>query len=232
MPKNKRSRLQSTRNKENGASSKQRQLTGSDIPLRRLFLHINELPLYLFIDCIVDKRYWALVINGTFTEEEVIAAWEVIVDQYNAALGDSEGKLYLFLYKLIALKEIDIQMIYQAVNILRIVYNKPFADRLNKLLGTSFKFNPDDGEEYLKLLTRCLNRTKGLQLDLDRRKMEFEAIKKRHEGERVEPTREYFQTVLINLSDFAKYPVDDKIKTFEFCERFRRLTKYLEKERK
>jgi len=177
----------------------------------------------------VDKRYSVLVIEGSFTPEEIMEAWFLIVDQYNAAVGDAEGKLYLSLYKQIALKEIDIKMIHDSIDVLSIVYARSFADKLNELLGTTFKFDPSDKEAYMKLLKRCHSRSKGLQIDLDRRKLEFEAIQKRHSGERVDPTREYFQSILINLSDYAKFQVDDKIKTFEFCERLRRLSKYLEK---
>lgn len=187
----------------------------------------------------VDKRYSALVIEGSFTAAELQSAWFVIVDQYNAAIGDHEGKLFLSLYKAIALKETDLKTIEllagaDPLGILRITYVEDMAKELNTLLGTKFVFDPSDAEKYLALLDRCVRRAKGLQLDLDRRKMEFESIqaKKKVKGKVVEVSREYFQTILINLSDYAKYTIDDKVTTFEFCERVRRLSTYLDKAKK
>jgi hypothetical protein len=233
MPKSKQKRKGNrslfTKNKENGGTSTHLKPIASTSPLRRLYQHINDLPLYLFVDCIVDKRYPVLVIHGTFTQEEILNAWYLIVDQYNAALGDSENKLSLSLYKIILTKETDYEQILCAINVLSSIYDQYFANALNKLLGTQFKFDPSDADAYLDMLKRCKNRAKGIKLELDRRKLEFEAIQQRQEGEKTEPTREYFQTILINLSDYAKYQIDDKIKVFEFCERVKRLAKYLEK---
>ncbi|HEY4112187.1 hypothetical protein [Puia sp.] len=228
MQKKKGRQLRYIKSKANGTTSTPLPPSDKAFLSRRLFRHINELPLYIFIDCLIDRRLSGLVISGVFTEEELAAAWFILVDQYNAAMGDTDGRLYLSLYKTIVLKEIDIKMIHDIVGVLNIVYDADLAQKLNSLIGASFKFNPLDVEGYKKMLQRCLNRSKGLQLDLDRRRLEFDTLKAKNQGEKIEPTREYFQTVLINLSDYAKYPVDDKITTFEYCERIRRLTKYLE----
>jgi hypothetical protein len=167
--------------------------------------------------------FWSL--HGEFSETEIVNTWFLIVDQYNAAVGESESRLALSLKKQILIKEIDIKMIKDAVAVLESIYDPYFANVINKGLGTAFTFDPENAETYLATLKKCKGRTKGFQLDLDRRKLEYAAIEARHKGDNVEPTREYFQSMLINLSDYAKYPIDDKIKTFEFCERVKRLAK-------
>lgn len=215
---------------ENTDSSKPPLPTPTTATSRSIYRNIAELPLYLFIDAEIDGKLHSLVIEGPYTEIEIQNTWYKILDQFNAAMGDHESRLYLSLFKQIALKQIDIEAIEEIVHILKTIgYSDRMGKLLNNMLMANIVFTPDNPEQYQTQLQRCLGMKAGLKLSLDLKTLEFNAIKKRNKGKTVTPSREYFSSVLINLSDHAKYLVDDKITVFEYCERLRRLTKFLDK---
>lgn len=118
------------------------------------------------------------------------------------------------------------------IEILQEVYYPDFAQQLNQLLKTNFPFDPENPEQYQGFLKNCLNRSKGLKIDFDLKTIRFQAIKEKMNsrgGEKV--TRQYFQSILITISDFVQYPVTDNITVFEYCDRIRRLNEYREKQK-
>jgi hypothetical protein len=108
------------------------------------------------------------------------------------------------------------------------VYYVEFANRLNKLLTTNFKFDHTKPVLYFNELTRCINRSKGIKIDLDLKLKQFEVIQiqRKEQGDGKKPTREYYQAILITLSDHAKYQIQDSITVYEFSERMRRFDAY------
>lgn len=190
---------------------------------------IATLPLSRYIDVAVDGNYSALIISGFPSQLELQLAWSKIQQEDADAAGDHEHKLYISLFTDINAIKIKLIEVRELVKNMVNVYHHSFADRLNNLLLTNFKFNPEKPEEYFKLLQGCLNRAKGWQLDLELKEIHFKAIQEKNETKGVKLTREYFQSILITISDHAKYPlISDNITVFEFRERIKRYNHHCE----
>lgn len=203
-------------------------LTDTDPPSAKWYQHITELPLNKFIDCSVDDNVYALVISGHPTEIDLYKAWAQIQQEYADVMGDNEHRMYVTLYRDIKALELTLKLIHYLVDQLKEVYYVEFANRLNSLLNTTFRFDYTQPEKYFNELTRCINRSKGLKIDLSLKVAQFEAIRNKNKVKNSKPTREYFQSIIITLSDHAKYPVQETITVYEFSERMRRFVKYCE----
>jgi hypothetical protein len=193
----------------------------------RLYRSIAQLPLNKFIDVVVDSNLYALVISGSPSVVDLEQAWAEVKGEYLDAVGDHESKLYWSLFREINILTITLNQIKLLVEMLEQVYYPPFAEKLNRLLHTAFAFDPNNEEEYIRLLKGCINRSKAYKIDLDLKTIHMQSIdEKRQSGGSY--SREYFQSVLITISDHAKYPVSDTISVYEFCERMRRYNHYCE----
>jgi hypothetical protein len=193
----------------------------------KYYSSIAELPLRNFINVLVDDNIYALLIDGEADLITLQEAWSEILQEYQQSIGDSEHQMYTLLYKELKLLEIDYTIVTELVPVLQLVYRQKFADELNKILETSFEFDWDNQEKYQQELQRCLNRNKAIKIQLELKRKEFEEIEKKNKYEHKKPSREYFLSVLINLSNYAKYQITDQITTFEFCQRVKQLNQYL-----
>lgn len=199
-----------------------------DSSLLKLYRSISELPLCRFIDCAVDNNLYALVITGKPDENELLALWDKIKIEYADAMKDNEYKLYTNLRNELSRLEITYSQLQKAIEELRKTYCSQFADKVNIWLRTSFKFDtrfPDDYENDLK---RANNRSKGIKLEVDLKKLNIAGLEKKFADKEGKATRESFMNILFSLSDHVKYQLTENITVYEFCERVHRLNKYIE----
>lgn len=199
-----------------------------------VFQSISELPLYLFIDAIADDKISGIIKSGYPAPEQLEAAWQEILLQYNEAMGDGESRLFFSLHKQILQKEITLRQVRLALEML----TEPerltpkgilkFQDFLNGIFFSTVQIDPEDPDDYQDKLQVWKNQSASIMLAIDLKRIEYDAIKNKKKSEGQKPDRAYFQTILLNLSDYVKYEVDDKISVFEFCERIRRLNNFLE----
>ncbi len=197
-------------------------------PSAILYRNIVDLPLYLFIDAMVDDKIHSLVISGHPSEHELMEAWGEIVVQYNEAMGSADARMHFSLYKQILQKKIELKQVIEAVNILRIEYVPKILNFLNGLFYVNVTLDPADREAYENKLVSFLNRSRGIVLAIDMKTLQLDAIEKKNSGNAKKPDRKYFQSWLLNLSDHAKYEITDNILTFQFTERVRRYNSYVE----
>ena len=193
-----------------------------------MYQSIHKLPLHKFIDCIVDNNLHSLVISGKPAEQQLQDTWNGILSEYSEAIGNHEYKLYIGLYKEITILKLTYDQINNAVSLLQVTYSEYLCKQLNKLLKTDFRLNWKDQASYQEQLLKCIRRSKAIKIQLDLKIMQFEAIQKKHESKGEPRGREYFVSVLISLSDHAKYPIHDTITVGEYCERLKRFNAYLE----
>lgn len=199
-----------------------------ECPPSIIYRDINSLPLYLFIDCMVDDKIHSLVISGNPTPEELQDAWADILMEYNEVMADNEGKLFFSLHKQILQKEIELRMIDHALFVLKSEYIPRLVDTLNKLFSSGILLDPTDQDDYHNKLQIFRNLKASILMNRDMKRIQYEAIQAKRSQSSQRPDRRYFQTILLNLSDYVKYEVDENISVFTFCERFRRLNKFLE----
>jgi len=191
-----------------------------------------------------DNNLSALIISGLPTEEELQKAWETISGQYIERIGSNEYKMFLAIYKEISILKITLDQVNFIAarenkekgippGVLRLYYVEELAMELNKLVGANFKFNNNDPQSYHADLDRSINRSKSIKIQLDLKLLSFEAIEKKNIASGKEkPSREYFTSVMVTLSDFAKYQLPDTIKMGEYCERLKRFNKACEQSKK
>jgi len=217
--------------------------TPDPIPPSSIYHSIHNLPLHRFIDCIVDHNLHSLRIEGNPTELELNEAWNNILIEYTEAIGNHEYKMYISLYKEISLlkstyKQIEILagevMVDEETGertggILRFIYSEYLCKELNRLLKTSCRFNWDDQASYQEELSKCMRRSKSIKISIDLKLIRFDAIEQKQKGkEGKQYTRAYFDSMLINLSDRAKFEINETITVSKYCERIKRFSQYVE----
>lgn len=173
----------------------------------------------------VDNNLHALTISGNPSEHELSRAWGEIRIEYAEKMGDNEFRLYTQVFKEISDLDVKIKMIHECVRVLRYAFVQKFADRLNNLLATNYTFDIGKIKAYDKLLDLCYNKTGGLKIRLDMLLINFKALKDKHTGQGKKPSRDYFLSLIITLSDHAQYPLSDSMTVYEFCERIIRAEK-------
>jgi hypothetical protein len=205
---------------------------GSDLSSAKWYLHITELPLNRFIDVVVDQNYAALIITGFPPIEALMASWLQIQSEYADAVEHQEHKLYVSLFKEIALLTVNLQTINYTVEMLEHGYYPELVPILNKQLSTSFQLDPNDQVRYAATLKNWIMRSKALKINLDMKQLQLEAMQGKPTEPGRKPTREYYQSVLITLSNHVKYPVQDNITVYEFCDRLKRYNRECEEHSK
>lgn len=193
---------------------------------------LQDLPLAKFVDCIVDGNLSALTITGFPEPAELQQAWSEILLEYSDCIGTNEYRLYVQLYKDIQINKITLEQLTIALNILQVTYDEFFVKEVNKILRTTCKFNWADQASYQAEVKKCFNRSKALKIALDLKLMKFESIEAKNKGkEGAVIDRKYFTAILVTLSDYAKYRIEDNIKMPEYCERVKRFTEYCEQQK-
>jgi len=188
---------------------------------------ISELPLHRFIECLVDGNLKALVIEGSPENKDLQQAWEGIQIEYLDAIKDDEYRLLLNMRKDLHVYEISLVQMEFLIDVLRDYYVKEFVDELNLLLGSKLSFDVTDNGAYERDLKAAWNRSRGTKIAMDIKQRALESLEKNQSSKQTQkPTREYFQNMLIVLSDHVKYQIPETITTWEFCNRIRRLRQY------
>ncbi len=195
-----------------------------------LYKNILELPLSAFITCIVDDNLYALIKSGEGkpAKEELEILWINMQQEYSDAIGSSEQKFYYSLLKDYALKKSIYNSIIIIINCLSQAYSKDLCDKLNKINQSKFAFNIEDLAAYRNDLERSFVRSKSQKIKLDLLSRQIEEVGKKFDKEQgtKKVTREFYSSVLITLSDHAKYQLQDSISVFEFCDRLNRYNIY------
>lgn len=202
---------------------------------------IHELPLNKFIDCIVDNNLSALTISGFPAPEQLAIAWDYILSQYSELIGTQEYKMYKILYCEVENLKITLNQIAiilggnvitesgteKVKGFLNIGYHEYFATEVNDLLKTNYKFNWDDQKSYQEDIKKGLSRSKALKIKLDLKNLQFKAIEKKNNAKPgVKMDRAYFTSILITLSNFAKFRIDSSVTMDEYCLRIKEHNDY------
>lgn len=171
----------------------------------------------------VDANLAALIIEGQPPLEALHKAAERISQQYTDTIGDMEYKMYCQALKDITILQLTLDQVNNLIVTLREAYNPVLARALNKLLATNFTFDISNLEGYDKMLDRCISRSKSIKMQLDIQLKKFENLKTKFEKPGLLPTREYYKSILLTLSDAAGFNLNEEtITVWEFAERMRR----------
>jgi hypothetical protein len=235
MAKKKKSDISQSGEKETNSSlPKQDQPSVPESPSAKYYQSITTLPLNRYIDLVVNDNLNALTISGYPTQQELSQARDKIVQECADKSGNHEYQLYLNMFKQVNLLSCTLDQVHICVtqlgNVLLVPDERPekafyrdhWSKEVNKLLLTTFFFDFNNSETYKRNLQRCINRSKGIKLELDLKLARFESVKQKFETGK-KPDEGYFQSILITLSDHCGYHLADSLITvFEFYERIKR----------
>ena len=203
--------------------------SAAESPSVKLYRSIHDLPLHRFVECITTDSLHSLIIEGTPSEDELKTTWHKIADQYSASVGNYEYQIYLNCFKEAATLAVDLQNIEFLIEALRKAFYQPLLDALNKAMQTSVVLEGLEKEAYNKELDSLYRRSRGLKIRLHLKKAQYDALSKKFEGTGEKPSRDYFESMMITLSDHAGFQLSMNMSVFEYCERLKRFIQYVEK---
>lgn len=207
-----------------------------------IYRSISKIPFYRFEDRLCDGNIQALVITGTPPEEELHAAWIIILQEYSEGLGHQDHIMYKTMYREIeelrlTLEQIeslvgryietDEGLIVEEQGLLQVIYSRFLCGELNRIMHTNCKFNWDDQKTYQAELKKIYRRSRGLKMKLDLKLIQFAAIEEKFKDKGGKPAgRDYFTSMFIELSDFAKYQIPNTIVVAEYLTRIKKYNHY------
>lgn len=211
----------------------------------KLYHDIHSMPLSRYMDCDCDENLFALVITGNATIEQLNDAWANIKEQVAEIGGNDTHSLLRSLYKEVSELSLLYQEIISIVDSLRLtmaicieksydlpqdIFDQQKANhkKLNKYLNSNFKFNIWDVEGYVRDLSGIIIRSGSIKIKLDLRMMAYEQVKSKVQsaGTGEKRTRQYYDRLLINISDYSKYEITEEVTVSKFFERVKRYTEY------
>jgi len=210
-----------------------------DTQLPKWYHSIHELPLNKFAECSYNQNLHALTIQGNPSADDLQAAWVSIMAEYSEAIGDNEFTLKLRLFQETETLRINYEALMHLIETIEgvtgageaVLWSEPCRDivgSINKALRTSFRFPPDDAEQFSADIKRCRARSAGLKIGLELKMQAYDAIQSKEAVEGGPIKRGYFESILISLSDHAGFEVRDSITVYVFCERIKKLNAHNE----
>lgn len=167
-----------------------------------------RIPLNLFLDCLFDKDYTALIISGEPAEDELMEAWQKIYLEYAELVNDgSSNELY---NKTIEINYLNTKVfiIDKIVTHFKLSYNEDLI-KILKYYGVDPGITAeDDTETRLKKLETVVARSKRWITQLDILRKEFEVLQ--DTGKTKSSGREGFESNLFAISSFQKYSILEK----------------------
>ena len=164
-----------------------------------LYQHINDTPLDIFIDCLVNDNHGRLVKSGSATKGDIAKAWQNLFFEYCDASG-SENYRHMFMVT----KEINrIRARLLAVDMALYVLSITPIDAAKKVLrdeGYDYKFDHLDTEGYRSDLEKVRTKMKTIIVALKEKEHEYEQATRDYEKH--DSSRQEFDDTLVVLGKY------------------------------
>lgn len=185
------------------------------------FSSISELLLSRFINCLVDGDLSQLIIEGNPAIQSLALAWKIIYEEFSEGMADREGLHRIKLQAKINRAEFDYDLIQLCVKRLSLAYSPHILETLKQHIRVTGEFNPEDQNAYFNDLQVILTRSRTMLQKIDEMKAEY-AILSSREGNQAAPTKQHFDTLIAQVSLFAKFHIQKQAITVgEFIEYYR-----------
>lgn len=169
----------------------------------------------VFIKCICEEDYTALVITGKASPEQLLEAWVLLLSEYQELKGDTiEGIEQVRLSRDIWKLRSHLQLLDLCTSFLAQQYSESIAESLRQL-GYSFKPVDKEPKKYINQLNAIINKSKLKYIQLQQMvKQLADELKK---AQPKPPTREQFEETLIHIEEMQKTSYDlDRITVSKF----------------
>jgi len=190
-----------------------------------LFIHANQTPLDVFIDCLVNKNLVRLVRAGKATSRELSEAWEQLFSEYCELSGSPKYQHMLNLLRQMGGMKSKILSVKLCITVLESRHSEKCIQVL-KRFGYKHHFNPGDQEAYYKDLKAVATKIKSTELALDQAEKEYTKLIEKT-GEKI--TEQQFDEALLDLSKYMGYRIDKhQITVAEYVLMIKRMNKEYE----
>lgn len=181
----------------------------------------------VFIQCICEEDYRALIISGKATDDQLLEAWVLLLSEYQELKGDTiEGIEQVRLSRDIWKLRSHLQILDCCVQFLSERYSESIANSLREL---GYKFNPVEKEpkKYIPLLNSIINKSKLKYVQLQQMiKQLAEELKKAQPSP---TTREQFEETLIHIEEMQKTSYDlDHLTVYKYVMLERKLQRQID----
>ncbi|MBS1915661.1 MAG: hypothetical protein JST87_05250 [Bacteroidetes bacterium] len=196
-----------------------------------LYNSTSDLPLYKFIKCICNNDLSQLVISGKVPDHVLSETWVKIYGEYLEGMKDKMGAHKLRLVSHINDLQFTYDMIQLCVKRMKIAPSQPAIDFISThIMVFGLKFNTEDMQGYMNDLKVVEGRSQTLLLHIAEKKQEYELLEgKSVDGDNVQITEKHFDSMIAQLSIYAKFHVDKRQFTVnEFCELYKSATEHAE----
>lgn len=197
------------------------------VSLANLYRRCSETPMSVFIQCMCEEDYQALVISGKANSNELTEAWVLLLSEYQELKGDSIDNIeQMRLTKGIWKLRNHLQIVDYCTQFLSERYSESIADSLCKL-GYVFKPTEKEPHKYISLLNNIINKTKLKYVQLQQMVKQLEEELKN--TQRDKPTRESFETTLIHIEEMQKTSYDlDTITAYKYVMLEKKMARQIE----
>lgn len=176
-------------------------------------MNLHEILLSDFIDCAVDKNYDSLPSPE---------AWAGLHSEWSQLVGDAENMYLIKLIKEIILLESKITKAAVLLSLIGVVYDEDIVKIINKLGVPVRSYSEETREDDIRFANGYY---KQWTLQLEQKRKELESFQK-EEGGNI--TRLYFDQLIIEVSKYCKYQIQENIIT---AQKFGLLLNQLKKNR-
>ncbi len=168
----------------------------------KLITDCSKLTLDKFLDCLFDKDYSVLIVQGEPSQEELLFAWQRIFAQYNAMVATEENNRHIEKTKEANILVGKISLVAGIIHHLQIIYEKELVDILQEL-GLKPNIKEDDSFDVrISKLATVESRAKKWVTKLDILTKELEKEQTNEEG--IIATRDTFSQGLERYNRYAK----------------------------
>lgn len=195
-----------------GSSAKKRDVRQASSPQMELYLSCSQLPLDIFIDCIINGNLNRLVIKGQADGTVLAVAWGNIYYEYITLNQSPESEYIHKLQTDVSLltdeiTNVETCLIYLSPDYLHLTSGR-HQQLIDLLKYYGYKQTIDIDTDYSKVLIGIQNQLAPKKMRRDTKEKELNEYIKAKSKDTI--TRSYFDGLLIKLSRFQGYHVRAK----------------------
>lgn len=194
--------------------------SGVALPFLNIYVSCKDLPLSIFIQCLVSEDLSGLIISGEATDEQLADAWLTIHSEYCSKIGGVHIAGLISRTKTIYALDAKIQRITVLCQAARQMVSQSIADAL-KESGYPISVTGTD-EEYLHQITRI-----EALLNPERMKLSILINEAPKPDKNKSISEDDFTMTLMEISKQEGYKVSTNITVMDYCLYVKRLNNYI-----
>lgn len=189
----------------------------------------NEVTMEVFMECICDNNFAGLVASGNPTSTQIAEAWASLFYEYCDIMEMQEVRYRARLHTEIILTRRKIQYAEVWVRYLEVIYNRIFAEALQKI-GFEYDLDPSDPDQYRSDINRIIAELRSIRLKLRAKESEYDTLVNKKTSEASPVDRKHFYSNFDNINDLRKWgAITEKSSVMQYAIALSRMNQYYER---